>query len=118
MLNVFVPWKPTNRQSKHNEEMSFSFAYPLKFRTKYGIPLRVSSAFRKAFALNVFAEWGDRSQLTTAVLASKGHHLWGTLLGASLGQVLCVASAVFAGIVLARRISLKFGECTNSLDLL
>ncbi|RWS11145.1 Transmembrane protein 165-like protein, partial [Dinothrombium tinctorium] len=56
----------------------------------------VSLVFIEAFATTVFAEWGDRSQISTVVLASR-ENSFGVFLGAVSGQCVCNAIAVIGG---------------------
>lgn len=60
-------------------------------------------AFR-AFALIFLAEWGDRSQIATVLLAASKDP-GGVLAGAVLGHCLCTGLAVIGGRLLAARIS-------------
>lgn len=65
-----------------------------------------SPVFVQSFILTFLAEWGDRSQLATIILAAR-NNLTGVLLGGVFGHALCTGSAVLAGRFIAQRISLK-----------
>merc|ERR1712154_387416 len=59
-----------------------------------------------AFAMTFVSEIGDRSQITTIVLAAHKSP-YGVVVGASLGHAICTAIAVVGGKMLASRISEK-----------
>lgn len=63
----------------------------------------ISVLFR-SFAMTFISEIGDRSQITTIVLASHKSP-YGVTVGAALGHAICTAIAVMGGKVLASRIS-------------
>lgn len=58
----------------------------------------------EAFVLTFLAEWGDRTQIATVVIAATYNPL-GVTLGAILGHTLCAAIAVIGGRLIAGRIS-------------
>ncbi len=58
--------------------------------------LKIFKVFVNAFGLIFLAEWGDRSQLATIVLASV-NDVAGVILGGVLGHTLCTGLAVLAG---------------------
>jgi len=60
----------------------------------------------RSFAMTFISEIGDRSQITTIVLAAHKSP-YGVVLGASLGHAICTAIAVLGGKFLASRISEK-----------
>jgi len=60
----------------------------------------------ESFAMTFISEIGDRSQITTIVLASHKSP-YGVVCGASLGHAICTAIAVLGGKFLASRISEK-----------
>ncbi|ESQ28400.1 hypothetical protein EUTSA_v10019088mg [Eutrema salsugineum] len=63
-----------------------------------------SPIFLKAFSINFFGEWGDKSQLATIGLAADENPL-GVVLGGILAQTLCTTAAVIGGKSLASQIS-------------
>ncbi|CAL8119960.1 unnamed protein product [Orchesella dallaii] len=65
-----------------------------------------SRIFVKAFTLTFLAEWGNRSQIATVVLAAR-EDVPGVCLGAILAHVLCIGLAVVGGRVLVPRISVR-----------
>ncbi|XP_028768210.1 GDT1-like protein 4 [Neltuma alba] len=65
-----------------------------------------SPIFLKAFSINFFGEWGDKSQLATIGLAAE-ENPFGVVLGGIVGQAFCTAAAVVGGKSLASQISEK-----------
>jgi putative Ca2+/H+ antiporter (TMEM165/GDT1 family) len=62
--------------------------------------------FANCFTMTFLAEWGDRSQLATIVLASN-YNVWGVCVGASLGHFILTGFAVIAGAIVAKKISVR-----------
>ncbi|CAG9570803.1 unnamed protein product [Danaus chrysippus] len=60
----------------------------------------------QAASLTFLAEWGDRSQLATVVLASREDAV-GVVVGGSLGHALCTGLAVIGGRMVAQKISVR-----------
>jgi len=58
----------------------------------------------QAFMLTFLAEWGDRTQISTIVLAASNNP-YGVTVGAVLGHAICAAIAVIGGRLIAGRIS-------------
>ncbi|VDP04825.1 unnamed protein product [Soboliphyme baturini] len=69
----------------------------------------ISSVFLEAFTLTFIAEWGDRSQIATIILAAR-ENVVGVTLGGTLGHSLCTGLAVLGGRMVSRRISVKTGK--------
>jgi putative Ca2+/H+ antiporter (TMEM165/GDT1 family) len=63
-----------------------------------------SPIFLKAFSINFFGEWGDKSQLATIGLAAD-ENPFGVVLGGVVAQFLCTTAAVIGGKSLASQIS-------------
>ncbi|MEE6462020.1 hypothetical protein FKM82_001465 [Ascaphus truei] len=59
-----------------------------------------------AFTLTFLAEWGDRSQLTTIVLAAR-EDPFGVAIGGTIGHSLCTGLAVIGGRMIAQKISVR-----------
>ncbi|XP_072294669.1 putative divalent cation/proton antiporter TMEM165 [Eucyclogobius newberryi] len=66
----------------------------------------ISPIFIQAFTLTFLAEWGDRSQLTTIILAARENPL-GVAVGGTLGHCLCTGLAVIGGRMIAQKISVR-----------
>jgi len=62
--------------------------------------------FLQALTMTFLAEWGDRSQLATILLAAREDVL-GVTLGAIIGHSLCTGLAVLGGRMIAQKISVK-----------
>ncbi|CAG10967.1 unnamed protein product, partial [Tetraodon nigroviridis] len=73
----------------------------------------ISPIFLQAFTLTFLAEWGDRSQLTTIILAAR-EDPFGVAVGGTLGHCLCTGLAVIGGRMIAQKISVRTGEALNT----
>lgn len=62
--------------------------------------------FIQSFTMTMFAEWGDRSQLATVILAAR-EDVYGVCVGGVLGHALCTGLAVIGGRIIATRISVR-----------
>ncbi|GMR45896.1 hypothetical protein PMAYCL1PPCAC_16091 [Pristionchus mayeri] len=62
--------------------------------------------FAETFVLTFLAEWGDRSQVATVLLAATDN-VFGVLLGGVLGHALCTGIAVLGGRLVAERITVR-----------
>jgi putative Ca2+/H+ antiporter (TMEM165/GDT1 family) len=62
--------------------------------------------FANTFGLIFLAEWGDRSQLATIVMASV-NDVGGIIVGSMAGHAVCTSLAVLAGALIAKRISVR-----------
>lgn len=77
-----------------------------KSKSSKSIILRV---LLQAFSMTFLAEWGDRSQLTTIILAAR-ENVYGVIVGGVLGHALCTGLAVIGGRMIATRISVRTGK--------
>ncbi|XP_034036395.1 transmembrane protein 165 [Thalassophryne amazonica] len=66
----------------------------------------ISPVFLQALTLSFLAEWGDRSQLTTIILAAR-EDPFGVAVGGTLGHCLCTGLAVIGGRMIAQKISVR-----------
>ncbi|XP_027883042.1 putative divalent cation/proton antiporter TMEM165 [Xiphophorus couchianus] len=66
----------------------------------------ISPIFIQAFTLTFLAEWGDRSQLTTIILAAR-EDPFGVAVGGTIGHCLCTGLAVIGGRMIAQKISVR-----------
>lgn len=82
---------------------------PLKTKIKRKFLVFVSLAFLETFTMIFLAEWGDRSQISTLILAARENAV-GVTLGALLGHFLCTGLAVVGGRFVAQMISVKTGK--------
>lgn len=60
----------------------------------------------QAFALTFFAELGDRSQISTVILAAR-ENVFGVILGGIVGHSICTGVAVIGGRFIAQKISVR-----------
>ena len=82
---------------------------PLRTRIKRKFLVFVSLAFIETFTMVFLAEWGDRSQISTLILAAR-ENVVAVTIGALLGHFLCTGLAVVGGRFIAQMISVKTGE--------
>lgn len=66
----------------------------------------LSPILLQAFTLTFLAEWGDRSQLATILLASR-ENVVSVIIGGTLGHAICTGLAVIGGRLIAQRISVR-----------
>ena len=66
----------------------------------------VSPALIQAFTMTFLAEWGDRSQIATIVMAADINPI-GVVVGGIIGHAVCTLMAVMGGKILAARVSEK-----------
>ena len=66
----------------------------------------VSRIFLQAFTMTFLAEWGDRSQLATIVLAAR-ENVSAVVIAGILGHSLCTGLAVLGGRMIAQKISVR-----------
>ena len=94
----------TSRDQVSAEEGDSSL--PEEPQTKTTKFLVFFKVFINTFGLIFLAEWGDRSQLSTIVLATS-NDVGGIILGGCLGHVVCTTIAVIAGALVGRWISVR-----------
>lgn len=82
---------------------------PWRTKIKRKFLVFVSLAFIETFTMIFLAEWGDRSQISTLVLAAR-ENVIAVTLGALLGHFLCTGLAVLGGRFVAQMISVKTGK--------
>ncbi|XP_017103014.1 putative divalent cation/proton antiporter TMEM165 isoform X2 [Drosophila bipectinata] len=62
--------------------------------------------FAQAFTMTFLAEWGDRSQITTIILAAS-KDIFGVISGGVIGHCICTGLAVIGGRLVASKISVR-----------
>lgn len=82
---------------------------PLRTKIKRKFLIFVSLAFIETFTMIFLAEWGDRSQISTLILAAR-ENVYAVTFGALLGHLLCTGLAVVGGRFIAQMISVKTGK--------
>ncbi|KAK9497982.1 hypothetical protein O3M35_003873 [Rhynocoris fuscipes] len=75
-------------------------------RRRGHVLLLVSRIIFQAFSLTFLAEWGDRSQLATIILAAR-EDVFGVTLGGIVGHAICTGLAVLGGRFIAQKISVR-----------
>ncbi|KAH9420815.1 putative divalent cation/proton antiporter TMEM165 [Dermatophagoides pteronyssinus] len=66
----------------------------------------VSLVFIETFTMTFLAEWGDRSQISTIILAASDD-IYGVFCGALSGHFICTGIAVLGGRIISQMISVK-----------
>lgn len=66
----------------------------------------LGTVFLQSFTLTFLAEWGDRSQIATIVLAAR-EDITGVIIGGCIGHFICTGIAVLGGRIVAQKISVK-----------
>ncbi|CAF2092854.1 unnamed protein product [Rotaria magnacalcarata] len=89
---------------KANQQVLTSKSFVTKIVTI--IRRYISSILIQSFIMTFLAEWGDRSQITTIVLAAS-ENLLGVIVGGTIGHGLCTGLAVIGGRFIAQKISVK-----------
>lgn len=79
---------------------------PLMTKVKRKLMAFFSLVFLETFAMTFVAEWGDRSQIATIILAAREDPV-GIAVGAIIGHSLCSALAVIGGRFVAQLISVR-----------
>merc|ERR1712062_442369 len=94
---------------KKSNDIEGGLGSPIKTATS-GISsvlkLLFSAIFLQAFTMTFLAEWGDRSQLATIVLAAR-EDTWAVIIAGVIGHSLCTALAVLGGRFIAQKISVR-----------
>ena len=76
------------------------------YRAEVTAMTMMSKIFIQSFTMTTLAEWGDRSQLATVILAAR-EDVYGVCVGGILGHALCTGLAVIGGRIIATRISVR-----------
>lgn len=99
------------REDEFEKEMSTTLVQDpesgvMRKTAKRSALMFLSRIFLQAFILTFLAEWGDRSQLTTIILAAR-EDVYGVVFGGILGHSFCTGMAVLGGRMIAQRISVR-----------
>lgn len=79
---------------------------PTSTRIRRKLMAYVSLVFIETFTMTFLAEWGDRSQISTIILAAR-EDVFGVAVGALVGHFCCTAAAVLGGRLVAQMISVR-----------
>jgi len=94
-------------QTDHSPPNRKSFAAQFREKSWFGKKcVKIFRVFSNAFAMTFLAEWGDRSQLATIVMAGI-NDVAGVCVGGVLGHLICTGLAVICGALIARKISVR-----------
>lgn len=98
--------KPMEKEAKLTLSQDVESGIIRGGRIRYRCFGLLSPIFLQAFTLTFLAEWGDRSQIATIVLAAR-EDVTGVTLGGIIGHSICTALAVIGGRMVAQRISAR-----------
>lgn len=90
--------------SLYNQSTHKFKAFTLSVKNSFNKYL--SPVFVQVFVMVFLGEIGDRSQISTIIMASSGHY-WHVIFGSIVGHAICTALAVIGGKYLATKISMK-----------
>jgi len=76
--------------------------------------VKIFRVFSNTFAMTFLAEWGDRSQLATIVMAGI-NDVTGVCVGGVLGHFICTGMAVICGALIAKKISVRMVTLIGAL---
>jgi len=76
--------------------------------------LKIFKLFTNTFVMTFLAEWGDRSQLATIVMAGI-NDVSGVCVGGVLGHTLCTSLAVLCGALIAKKVSVRVVTLVGAL---
>ena len=79
---------------------------PMSTRIRRKLMAYVSLVFIETFTMTFLAEWGDRSQISTIILAAREDVMCVTV-GALCGHLICTGIAVLGGRIIAQMISVR-----------
>lgn len=79
--------------------------------------VKIFRVFSNTFAMTFLAEWGDRSQLATIVMAGV-NDVGGVCVGGVLGHTICTGLAVICGALIAKKISVRMVTLIGALIFL
>lgn len=79
---------------------------PMSTRIRRKLMAYVSLVFIETFTMTFLAEWGDRSQISTIILAAR-EDIMGVTVGALCGHLICTGIAVLGGRIIAQMISVR-----------
>jgi len=102
--------KSESKVGNHNQRNGAKiFTIPAKMRENSWFGKKCCKIFRvftNTFGMTFLAEWGDRSQLATIVLAGI-NDVSGVCVGGILGHFICTGLAVLCGALIAKKISVR-----------
>jgi len=76
--------------------------------------VKIFKLFTNTFVMTFLAEWGDRSQLATIVMAGI-NDVSGVCVGGVLGHFICTGLAVICGALIAKKVSVRVVTLVGAL---
>ncbi|XP_050543543.1 transmembrane protein 165 isoform X2 [Daktulosphaira vitifoliae] len=103
VVNTIIP-----NVDNDTKEIDIENQSPRQWQLRLGSKslLLISQTLIQAFTMTFLAEWGDRSQIATIILAA-GENAYGVALGGILGHSFCTGLAVIGGRYIAQKISVR-----------
>merc|ERR1712192_134219 len=98
-----------NEETKTEEVKTQRKALHVQIREKSWFSkkcLKIFKLFTSTFVMTFLAEWGDRSQLATIVMAGI-NDVSGVCVGGVLGHFICTGLAVICGALIAKKVSVR-----------
>lgn len=105
-------------EGRQETKPNISFRKKMREKSWFGKKcVKIFKLFTNAFAMTFLAEWGDRSQLATIVMAGI-NDVAGVCLGGVLGHFICTGLAVICGALIAKKISVRMVTLVGALVFL
>ncbi|KAG9510873.1 Transmembrane protein [Fragariocoptes setiger] len=101
-----TPDDPTDEAKTQIKNDSVNDAVPIYKRLSTKLPIYIAPVMLEVFTIIFVAEWGDRSQISTVILAAR-EDVVGVFVGSLLGHLICTGLAVIGGRFVADFISVK-----------
>jgi len=96
-----------DKMMKSRLNQNKSFTLQMREKSWFGKKcVKIFKVFTNTFGMTFLAEWGDRSQLATIVMAGI-NDVAGVCLGGVLGHFICTGLAVICGALIAKKISVR-----------
>lgn len=102
-------------EEDQKQQPKISFRRKMKEKSWFGKKcVKIFKLFTNSFAMTFLAEWGDRSQLATIVMAGI-NDVAGVCLGGVLGHFICTGLAVICGALISKKISVRMVTLVGAL---
>lgn len=117
-LNVEALDDVHEEEEEEDSKPKISFRKKMREKSWFGKKcVKIFKLFTNSFAMTFLAEWGDRSQLATIVMAGI-NDVAGVCLGGVLGHFICTGLAVICGALIAKKISVRMVTLVGALVFL
>lgn len=113
---INVPGEDSITATSHSREQGArSLGQTFREKSWFGKKcVKIFRVFSNTFAMTFLAEWGDRSQLATIVMAGI-NDVAGVCVGGVLGHTICTGLAVICGALIAKKISVRMVTLIGAL---